>query len=538
MGKIAAIVDNNVNIIKTNDLNNNHHQQQSSEQNSNDNLKLNGFMPTLSNNIPKHKQKSKPALSNKTNGKIVVKNNKTIVKSKNIKNGKQLKSKRRRQRNSNKNKNKKLSKMNGSTISNASAITTSSANETNNSNNQKKISSYQDQTNILTYFDPTKKVRDPLTLVECHHFDDSIQSPVVVKIKLEALLLMDLHAHCSHNEVIGCLGGYYCRVTKTLYVLTTVPGSSIEDRFNQCELDSVSYVNSIEVIEKQNLKMVGWYHSHPKFSTKPSILDIQTQKCYQGIFLERYINEEKNKSINNKQEKINDNLSKDEQQQPLEENERTFVGFIITPFLVQPIGQTLSSKSFTRYQPHSERSIGSKFIANNIPYDYHHRHDSSYCYFTPELNSILASTIKCFWASSPKYSKDSIRNNPQRAHCLVPYEIETTMIRDECFISSIANGLSQLCIKILSDNDEKEQQIVDLFQQFTRIGSIYINYLEKIIASLSHHLQNPKVNYLCTEEELARIRDQCVAILSQELARNRKIYGHTTRHRQVKRQWK
>lgn len=73
-----------------------------------------------------------------------------------------------------------------------------------------------------------------------------------------------------------------------------------------------------------------------------------------------------------------------------------------------------------------------------------------------------------------------MKNNPQRAHCLVPYEIETTMIRDECFISSMANGLSQMCIKIFSENKKKAQSIVDLFKQFTRIGSININYLEKV----------------------------------------------------------
>ncbi|OTF70553.1 MPN domain-containing protein-like protein, partial [Euroglyphus maynei] len=215
---------------------------------------------------------------------------------------------------------------------------------------------------------------------------------------------MDLHSHCRHNEVIGCLGGYYCRVTKTLYVLTTVPGSSVDDHFNQCELDAVSYVDAINEFEKQNLHMVGWYHSHPKFSTKPSIVDIQTQKYNQEVFFQRYSNDEKN----NKQQQVNDEQTVDERLLiPPEEKERTFVGFIITPFLVQPIGSTLlSSKSFTRYQPHSERSIGSKFIANNTCYDYHHNYGSSYCYFTPELNSTLASTIKCFWVGGPQYSKD------------------------------------------------------------------------------------------------------------------------------------
>lgn len=410
MGKIAAIVDN-VTINKTNDLNNINSQKSSQPEDKIDTSKMNGFISSLSNdNNPKQKPKSKMALPNKTNGKIENKNNKTVAKSKN---DKQSKSKQRPESSKRIRKKSRSSvKMNGSSgsISNSLALASSSStNEMSNSNNQKKISPYQDLTNILTYFDPTKKIRDPLSMVECHQFDDSIQPPVVVKIKLEALLLMDLHSHCHHNEVIGCLGGYYCRVTKTLYVLTTVPGSSVDDHFNHCELDPVSYVDAIEEFEKQNLQMVGWYHSHPKFFTKPSIVDIQTQKYNQGIFSERYSNKEKNKSTNNKQQQVSAGDSEDRQRPivPSEEKERTFVGFIVTPFLVQPIGSTLtSSKSFTRYQPHSERSIGSKFIANNICYDYHHRYHSSYCYFTPELNSILASTIKCFWVNGPQFSKD------------------------------------------------------------------------------------------------------------------------------------
>lgn len=52
---------------------------------------------------------------------------------------------------------------------------------------------------------------------------------------------MDLHAHCFHTEVIGCLGGFYCKVTRTLHILAAEPCYSIENHETECEMDPGSF---------------------------------------------------------------------------------------------------------------------------------------------------------------------------------------------------------------------------------------------------------------------------------------------------------
>ena len=58
-----------------------------------------------------------------------------------------------------------------------------------------------------------------------------------MKIKADALAIMDLHAHCLKTEVIGLLGGHYCRVTKTLHISTAEPCPSESDNSIKCEID-------------------------------------------------------------------------------------------------------------------------------------------------------------------------------------------------------------------------------------------------------------------------------------------------------------
>ena len=52
---------------------------------------------------------------------------------------------------------------------------------------------------------------------------------------------MDLHAHCLNTEVIGYLGGYFCKITKTLHILRAEPCCSIDDAETTCEMDPGSY---------------------------------------------------------------------------------------------------------------------------------------------------------------------------------------------------------------------------------------------------------------------------------------------------------
>ena len=44
---------------------------------------------------------------------------------------------------------------------------------------------------------------------------------------------------------------------------------------------TVSQTQASEEIEKNNMSVVGWYHSHPTFEPNPSIRDIETQLKFQ-----------------------------------------------------------------------------------------------------------------------------------------------------------------------------------------------------------------------------------------------------------------
>jgi len=45
-------------------------------------------------------------------------------------------------------------------------------------------------------------------LVDCERFMSEKNQPFFVFISLEALMLMSIHAHIHHNEIIGFVSGY------------------------------------------------------------------------------------------------------------------------------------------------------------------------------------------------------------------------------------------------------------------------------------------------------------------------------------------
>ncbi|KAI7691527.1 hypothetical protein SSS_06962 [Sarcoptes scabiei] len=344
---------------------------------------------------------------------------------------------------------------------------------------RKKISN-ESLTSMNSYYDPSKKTRDPFDLIDYQKFQNGTSQPFIVKIKLDALALMDLHAHCFHTEVIGCLGGFYCKVTRTLHILAAEPCYSIENHETECEMDPVSQALVLEKLERKNLQMVGWYHSHPTFSPKPSVRDIDTQNYYQKIFK----NPPRSKAKNTNQIDLSENFDSSESLQNEfsglkdsvhESDSHPFVAFIISPFIpYDGRVSTLTSKSFTRFQAIIDRPIDAKFYANNRIYSYHHAYNKSFCYFTPELNNILSSSIKCFWVADSK-----IKTHLKQRNLLVPYEMEINLIRDENFIPSISNGLSEMCLWLLQ-NYSLNESMVKLFKRYTRIGSINVTYLEKV----------------------------------------------------------
>ncbi|XP_038048375.1 histone H2A deubiquitinase MYSM1-like [Patiria miniata] len=124
---------------------------------------------------------------------------------------------------------------------------------------------------------------DPFKLIECCRFTEEKEAPFHVRIQSDAMIIMDVHSHMSSTEVIGLLGGKFCKEDNMLDVLLAVPCNSISTGM-QCEMDPVSQTEAYESILAKDYQVVGWYHSHPAFAANPSVRDIETQSGFQGWF--------------------------------------------------------------------------------------------------------------------------------------------------------------------------------------------------------------------------------------------------------------
>lgn len=121
---------------------------------------------------------------------------------------------------------------------------------------------------------------NPNTMVKCIPFSavDRIQ-PFNVTVSTNALLLVDFHSHLVSGEVAGYLAGSWDFSSHTLTVTQAFP----------CRTDLSQEANASAIeeeirqdIEKRQLTLVGWYHSHQgKYSNHPTIKDIQNQMEYQ-----------------------------------------------------------------------------------------------------------------------------------------------------------------------------------------------------------------------------------------------------------------
>lgn len=58
------------------------------------------------------------------------------------------------------------------------------------------------------------------------------------------------------------------------------------------EMDPESQLETIELIKKEGMKVVGWYHSHPIFQPDPSRRDIENQLSHQIMFKDEETREE------------------------------------------------------------------------------------------------------------------------------------------------------------------------------------------------------------------------------------------------------
>ena len=56
------------------------------------------------------------------------------------------------------------------------------------------------------------------------------------------------------------------------------------------ELDPLAEVQVRQAIEDKQMRVVGWYHSHPIFAPQPSLRDVQNQTNYQYLFHDPLLN--------------------------------------------------------------------------------------------------------------------------------------------------------------------------------------------------------------------------------------------------------
>lgn len=105
--------------------------------------------------------------------------------------------------------------------------------------------------------------------------------PFLVVVHTQALLMIDFHSHLSLNEVQGYLGGDWDNATNSLTISKAFPCLALQqdaasiDKAAECEL------NIQKAMIQQNLKLVGWYHSHPTFEVQPTLRDCDNQLEYQ-----------------------------------------------------------------------------------------------------------------------------------------------------------------------------------------------------------------------------------------------------------------
>ncbi|KAG0261689.1 hypothetical protein BG011_000785 [Mortierella polycephala] len=141
---------------------------------------------------------------------------------------------------------------------------------------------------------------DPLTMVKCEPFCGQPNSGVVgcqpfgIKVQSNVLLGMDFHAHLMTAEIIGFLAGDWIPATKTIHIKAIFPCRSLPTGQNHVnvEMDPTSEFEVRQEIAKRNMRIVGWYHSHPTFTPDPSLVDIENQTSYQSLFKDGSMDEE------------------------------------------------------------------------------------------------------------------------------------------------------------------------------------------------------------------------------------------------------
>lgn len=122
-------------------------------------------------------------------------------------------------------------------------------------------------------------LQDINTLVEAVPFTSigRIQ-PFHINITSSVTLLIDFHCHLTTNEVCGYLGGTWDFNSHNLTITDAFP--MLNSRFDRDKSAECEYEIQKAMLAK-DIQLVGWYHSHPRFSAQPTMRDCDKQLDYQ-----------------------------------------------------------------------------------------------------------------------------------------------------------------------------------------------------------------------------------------------------------------
>eukprot|EP00762_Andalucia_godoyi_P003520 ANDGO_04250.mRNA.1 hypothetical protein len=108
----------------------------------------------------------------------------------------------------------------------------------------------------------------------------SVESVEVSHLVLNVLIHHAMYT--SQAEIMGFLLGSFDddAVVRVHSLFCTKRSDAQKDRV---EVDPVQIAQAQSEAERQRLTVVGWYHSHPRMISKPSSVDLQTQKQFQDF---------------------------------------------------------------------------------------------------------------------------------------------------------------------------------------------------------------------------------------------------------------
>ncbi|XP_045616911.1 MPN domain-containing protein isoform X2 [Procambarus clarkii] len=120
---------------------------------------------------------------------------------------------------------------------------------------------------------------DMNTMVELTSFQSlGRMQPFTVTMSSSAMAMIDIHAHLTTSEVVGYLAGQWDVTNHNLIVSHALP---VRCRLGDGEKGRVVEQALYAEMEKLNLSLVGWYHSHPFSPPLPSLRDIDSQLEYE-----------------------------------------------------------------------------------------------------------------------------------------------------------------------------------------------------------------------------------------------------------------